>query len=178
MKKIILAMSAAAALLMGTIGYTFAQSATSPAAPTPAKQQRLAVLSDAAAKLGLTTDQLQQALAQARKDLGVKHDHPQLAKLVRAELPIAAKAIGLPDVKALRGELAGATLTAVAQKHNVQPATVAAAVKSDVDAKIQAMADAGTVKADRVTALKQRAEAKVDALMTRQFPVRKAASGG
>jgi len=167
-KRGALAVGGAALLLSASIGLTQAQ-----AAPTPAQQQRQAVVDLAATKLGLTADELTTALKQARKDLGLKQAaKPQIGKLVHQELAIAAKAIGLPDVKALRKELAGSTLTAVAQKHNVQPSTVAAALKADVDAKIQAMVTAGTIKADRAATLKQKAETKVDALMTHEFKAR------
>lgn len=137
-------------------------------------QHRQAILADAAAKLGLTADQLQQALAQARKDLG-GGVHP-LANVRHEELQVAAKAIGLPDVKSLRSELAGSTLNDVAQKHGVQPSTVATAITNDLDAKIQSLANAGTIKADRVNALDQKIRTKVAALMTHQFPAAKAHS--
>ena len=86
---------------------------------------------------------------------------------------MAATALGIADVKTLRQELAGTTLTAVAQKHSVPAATVAAALKADVDARIQALVTAGTIKADRAAALKLKADAKVDTFMTRQFKAAK-----
>jgi hypothetical protein len=162
-----LVIGGAAFLLSATIGLTHAQ-----AAPNP-KQQHQAVVDLAATKLGLTADELTSALKQARKDLGLNQAAKlQIGKLVHQELAVATKTIGLPDAKALRKELAGSTLTAVAQKHNVQPSVVAAALKADVDAKIQAMVTAGTIKADRAATLKQKAEAKVDALMTHEFKAR------
>ena len=167
LKRGALAVGGAALLLSATIGLTQAQAAT-----TPAQQQRQAVVDLAASKLGLTADELSSALKQARKDLGHNQAKPQIGKLVKQELTLAAKTIGLADVKALRVELAGSTLTAVAQKHNVQPSTVAAALKTDVDAKIQALVTAGSIKADRAAKLEQKAETKVDALMTHQFKAR------
>jgi hypothetical protein len=95
--------------------------------------------------------------------------HPPIAKLARHELSVAATTLGYPNVKALRRDLAGTTLTALAQEHNVAPATVDAAIKADVDAKIQALVAAGTIKPNRAATLKVKAEAKVDKLMTRQF---------
>jgi hypothetical protein len=89
--------------------------------------------------------------------------------LGRDELAVAAKTIGLADVKALRGELRGTTLTAVAQKHNVAPGAVEAAMKADVDAKIQALVTNGKVKAERAAKLKTKAEGKIDTLMTHEF---------
>jgi hypothetical protein len=160
MRKLALALGGAAVLLGASIGLSFAQSA-----PT-AKQQHQAIIDDAAAKLGINGTDLAEALKQAHKELGVKL---QLGKLVRSELDVAAKTIGLADVKALRKELAGSTLTAVAQKHNVAPTTVANAIKADVDAKIDAQVSAGKIKPDKAATLKTKAHAKVDALMTREF---------
>jgi hypothetical protein len=82
---------------------------------------------------------------------------------------VAAKAIGLADAKALRKELAGSTLTAVAQKHNVAASVVATALKADVNARIDAQVTAGKLKAERAATLKTKAAARVDALMTREF---------
>jgi hypothetical protein len=164
LKRGALAVAGAAVLVSATVGLTQAQ-----AAPTADHQHKLAVIDLAAAKLGLTGDELNGALKQARKDLGQNQTKPHLGKLVHQELTVAAKAIGLPDARALRKELAGSTLTAVAQKHNVPPSTVASALKADVDAKIQALVTAGSLKADRGATLQQKAEAKVDALMTHQF---------
>lgn len=165
---LVIAGSAAAVLLAATLGLTYAQSA-----PTK-EQQKQAIISDAAAKLGVNADALAQALKEARKDLGHKHA-VQVGKLVRDELTVAAKALGLADAKALRAELRGSTLTAVAQKHNVAPATVASAIKADIDAKIDAQVTAGKLKADRAAALKTKAHAKVDALMTHEFKAKGAA---
>jgi hypothetical protein len=169
MNRILAAAGGAAVLLVAALGVSYAQSA-----PTPKQQQHQAVISDAAAKLGLSADQLQQALTQARKDIGVNQGRARPLAQIRAdELAIAAKTIGDADAKALRKELAGTTLTAVAQKHNVQPSTVSDAIKADLNAKIQAAVTAGTIKADRATKVQQKAADKVDALMTRQFPAPK-----
>src|SRR5438067_1268739 len=116
MRKLLLAFGGAVVLLGGAIGLSYAQSA-----PTTAEQQHQAVIDDAAAKLGINGTDLAAALKQARKELGFK---VQIGKLARDELAVAARTIGVTDVKALRQELRGSTLTAVAQKHNVPPATV------------------------------------------------------
>lgn len=162
------ALGGAALLLSTTLGFTHAQT-TSPSAGASPKQHREAIVDLAASKLGLTGDELSAALKGARKDLGLNQAHAQVGKLVRKELSVAATALGLADVKALHRELAGSTLTAVAQKHNVQPSVVASAIKADVDAQIQALVTAGKLKSDRAATVKLKAEAKVDALMTRQF---------
>jgi hypothetical protein len=166
LKRSALALGGAFVLLGATIGLTQAQTAA-PASVT--KQQHEAVINLAATKLGLTGDQLTQALASARKDLGLNQGRPQAAKLARTELTIAATTLGYPDLKSMRKDLAGTTLTALANKRNVAPANVANAMKADLDAKIQAMVTAGKLKADRAATAKQKAEARIDALMTREF---------
>jgi len=164
-RKILIAGAGAAALLVATIGFTYAQTA-----PSKAEQHR-AVIDVAASKLGVSGDQLEQALKEARKDLGPKPG-AKIAKVTRDELNVAAKALGLADAKALRTELAGTTLTAVAQMHNVPVATVANAIKADIDAKIDALVTAGKLKADKAAAMKTKAHTKVDALMTHEFKAR------
>jgi hypothetical protein len=151
-----------AMLIVATVGIAAAQSA-------PKAQERQAVINLAATKLGLTGEQLSDALKQARKDLGANQDRPRAKDLAKDELAVAAKALGLPDAKSLRQELRGSSLTAVAQKHNVPVTTVAGAIKTDVDAKIQALVSAGTLKADRAATLTQKANARVDRLMTKEF---------
>ena len=160
MRKLALALGGAAVLLGASIGFSYAQSA-----PT-AEQQRQAIIDDAAAKLGINGTDLAAALKQARKELGAR---VQLGKLVKDELTVAAKTIGLTDAKALRKELRGSTLTAVAQSHNVAPATVSNAIKADLDSKIDELVNSGKLKADRAATLKTKAHARVDALMTREF---------
>jgi hypothetical protein len=146
-------------------------SAAQPAAPTH-KQQHEAVIDLAATKLGLTGDQLSEALKQAHKDLGQNQGRAQLGKLVKAELTVAATTLGYPDAKAMRKDLAGTTLTDLAQKRNIPPATVASAIKADVDARIQALVTAGKIKPNQAAAAKVKAAAKVDALMMHQFKTR------
>jgi hypothetical protein len=156
-KRGALVVGSAAVLFGATVGLGYAQTA-------PTQSQKQAVIDDAAAKLGLTGDQLREALKQARKDVGV-HVGFSLGKLVHDELAVAAKTIGLADVKALRAELRGSTLTAVAQKHNVAPATVSAAIKADLNAKLTA----ANLSAEKTAKLKTKIDTKVDALMTKDF---------
>jgi hypothetical protein len=176
MKRLLLAAGGAAVLMGGALGVSYAQSSATPTpiptiAPNTAQQRRQAILSDAASKLGISADQLQQALVQARKDVG--GGARPLAALRKDELDVAAKAIGLPDAKTLRTQLAGTTLTAVAQSHNVQPSTVSAAIMADIGSKLQADVAAGQLNASQVPALTQRAQNRVNALMTHQFPASK-----
>ncbi|HEY1292275.1 MAG TPA: hypothetical protein VGJ60_04210 [Chloroflexota bacterium] len=165
-------MATAVVLALG-VGVSYAQSTATPtptAAQTAARQRRQAIIQDAASQLGLSADQLEQALVQARKDVGGPRP---LANLRKNELQVAARTIGLPDARALRTELAGTTLTTVAQNHNVQPQAVSAAIMADITSRLQADVAAGPIKANQVAPLTQRAQNRVTALMTHQFPVRK-----
>jgi hypothetical protein len=63
-------------------------------------------------------------------------------------------------------------LTGVAQSHNVQPSTVSAAIMADVTSKLQAEVASGQLNANQVQTLTQRAQNRVTALMTHQFPAR------
>jgi uncharacterized protein YoaH (UPF0181 family)/lambda repressor-like predicted transcriptional regulator len=167
-KKILIALSAGAVFVAASIGASYAQTAPTPTPGSQHKQQKRAVIDDAVAKLGISGDALAQALKDARKELGAKPGQA-IVKVVRDELDVAAKALGLADARALRAELRGSSLTAVAQKHNVAPSTVANAIKADLNAKIDALVSSGKLKAERATTLKQKASERVDKLMTREF---------
>jgi hypothetical protein len=169
-KRGALAIGGATLLLSASIGFSQAQSATpSTANDSERRQHHAAVIELAAAKLGLSSDEVSTALKEARKDPGRGQGHPQVGKLIHQELSVAATALGIADVKALRKELAGTTLAAVAQAHHVPASTVAAAIKADVDARLQALVTAGKLKAERAATLQVKADAKVDAFMTHEF---------
>jgi polyhydroxyalkanoate synthesis regulator phasin len=159
--RFLLTMSGVVLLFGATLGLTYAQGVT----------PKQSIIEDAAARLGVSSTDLAQALKDARKELGDKRG-VQIRQVVKSELDVAAKAVGLADAKALRAELRGSTLTAVAQKHNVAPATVATAIKNDINTRIDALVSSGKLKADRAATLKQRAAERVDALMTREFKAR------
>jgi hypothetical protein len=161
----------AAVLLGGALGVAHAQTTPAPVQDS-AKQHRQAILADAATQLGISADQLQQALAQARED--VRGRARPLADVRRDELQVAAQTLGLAGLRALRAELAGSTLNAVAQKHNVASTAVSGAIMADISARLQAAVAAGRLKSERVPELTQRAQTRVNALMTHQFPARKA----
>ena len=174
LKRTALALGGAALLLCSTVGLSQAQSAI---AAKPTRQQQQAVINLAATKLGLSGDQLSEALKASRKDLGLRQGHAQVGKLVRAELSVAATTLNYPSLQAMRKDLEGTTLTALATSRIGSPTPVANALKADVDARIQAMVTAGTLKAARATTLTHKAEVKVDALMTRQFKAARKARG-
>jgi hypothetical protein len=165
LKRGAVVLGGAALLIAATFGITAAQTATSTPQTGPSAQ-RQAVLNLAATKLGISADQLTQALQSARKDLGLNQNRPRAGQLVRAELNVAAKTIGYADAKAMRKDLSGTTLTALAQSHNVAPSTVSAAIKADVDARIDKLTN---LKPDQIAKLKAAVDSKIDTFMTHQF---------
>ena len=160
-----LAASAAAVVIGGaSIGVAAAQTTTTngmPPAAQPGRGPGLEVqsstfISALASRLGITTDQLQQAIDGARSDVGSADGGPVSRpggpngdgggpRLAGGfPLDVAAQAIGI-STDQLRQELAGSTLTQVATAHGKNPADVA-------------------------TALKNAASQSIDQLMTQQLP--------
>ncbi len=104
-----------------------------------------------ASNLGVTTDQLHQAVQAARAQVGAESGgsghpgafgHHRWARAARmgmqarqAGLDAAAQALGItPDQ--LRQELPGKSLTDVAHAHNVDPSVVANALKAVADQRV------------------------------------------
>jgi hypothetical protein len=181
----------AAALVLG--GAAFGAVAAQQATPTPttgasatpstgssaqvAPQDRLQAFMDAvAAKLGVTPQRLQQAIAEVRQEQGLPeggrgpfggHGHGH-GHGVRMGMEAAATAIGITPEQ-LRTELVGKSLTQVAQAHNVDPDKVADALKAEAEEHLaQAVTDGRLTQAQ---ADEKRAEldTKIDALMDRVF---------
>jgi hypothetical protein len=165
LKRAAVVVGGAAVLAGATFGISAAQ--TAPTTPqTTRAADRQAVISLAASKLGISADQLSQALHDARKDLGLNQSRPRAAMLIRDELNVAAKTIGYADAKAMRKDLSGTTLTALAQSHNVAPATVSAAIQNDVNARIAKLTN---LNATQIANLTARVDSRITAFMTHQF---------
>jgi hypothetical protein len=146
-----------------------------PGQPQADRQQReQAFIAAVAAKLGIPAEQLQQAMDQTRTELGMPERGPGGPRggpgrgegRMGGGLDAAAQALGV-TVDQLRQELAGGqTLTQVAQAHNVDPSTVANALKQAANAHIDQEAAAGRIPADQVDTAKQRAAQRIDQMMT------------
>jgi hypothetical protein len=200
------AMAAAAALtLVGTsLGVAAAQQAPTGPVPTAPggsrhgasgqpqanrQQEQQQFIAALAARLGISPDQLQQAMDQTRADLGVTGRGPggpgaggDRRMGMGGGLDSAAQALGV-TVDQLRQELAGGqTLTQVAQAHNVDPTTVANALKQAANAHIDQEAAAGRIPADQVDTARQRAAERIDQMMSQAGPQNgpggRAAQGG
>ncbi len=183
--------AAGVALLLGgaAVGVVGAQQTPTP--PTgqqtsPAQTRYQQFLDAVAAKLGITSDKLKQAIDQTRQEQGLQGRRigphgwgwgfpgarGHLRGVLGHELTVAAKAIGI-DASQLRQELPGKSLADVARAHNVDPATVATALKTDADSRIDSLVTNGRLQADRAAELKQRAEQRIDQLMNRTLPAGK-----
>ena len=192
-KRTALAGVAGLALVGASLGVAGAQQAPTasptPTAPatrpatgqTPADHQARhdQFLAAVAAKLNVTPDRLRQAMEQTRTELGIP-DRPSGGPGrggFRAGLDAAATALGI-SVDQLRQELPGKSLADVARARNVNPTTVANALKADANARIDQAAAAGRIPSDQVAAAKQRAAAEIDQRLTQQVPVGGAPTGG
>lgn len=181
-----LAAGGAAVLLGGAaFGVVSAQQATPTPGPTaPANSGQQQFLTTLASKLGIPVDKLQQAISDTRQQVGANGPGPlggpggprggRPGQLVRGavlghELQIAAQAIGITPAQ-LRQELPGKTLTQVAQAHNVDPGTVANALKSDAENRINQAVSNGRLTADQGNQAKQRVDNRIDQAMNQTVP--------
>jgi len=143
------------------------------AAGTNAQDPREQYLAAVAKKLNVTTDQLKQAMDQARQELGLPdrpggpggpgHGGPGLG------FDAAAKAIGI-STDQLRQELPGRSLTDVAKAHNVDPSVVAEALKAAAAAHLDQDVGEGRITADQAAQMKQGLSDRINQMMTRQVP--------
>jgi hypothetical protein len=134
-----------------------------------ARDGRDRFLAALAQKLGVSTDRLKQAFAEARQELGLPNrpKGPHGARFGGLEAAARAMNIGVDQ---LRQDLQGKSLTEVARAQNVDPATVASALKADASARIDQVARDGKFLPHQAAQMKQRANERIDQLMTRQFP--------
>ncbi len=180
-----------AAVIIGgaAIGVAAAQQAPASNNGTPTTQQNRfdQFINALAAKLNITPDTLKQDIQQVRQEQGLngpRGDHgfgafgrfgerPGMHMALGQELQVVAKTLNI-SVDQLRQELQGHSLADVATAHNVQPSVVADALKADVNSRIDQAVTNGKLAADRASTLKQRADARIDQLMTQTIPPRPA----
>lgn len=86
-----------------------------------------------------------------------KHDHRHLKhRLLRAGAKVAATTIGISTRDLVSEVRSGSSVAQVAQAHDVDPQTVIDAVVQAGDAKIDQLAQAGKISAERAAKLKER----------------------
>lgn len=152
--------------------------ATPPAQATPRPGYQ-AFLEALARRLGITTERLQQAITEARNDVGLPQRGPGFGfgKHGRGfffggvDFSVAAQAIGI-SVDQLRQELPGKSLAQVAQAHGKNPADVATALKNAINQRIDQAVAAGKITADQASQAKQQAAQRIDQLMNQVVPQR------
>jgi ribosomal protein S20 len=168
-----IALAGVAALVVGgaALGVASAQQAPN-SGPNQARQQQ--VMTIAAQELSIPVDKLETALKDARKQVH-QQDAKQLAIFKDLRKQVADTLHLTP--KQLRQELAGKTLTDVAKAHSVDPASVAGALKTAATARIDQLVKDGTLTQDQATKIKGNLDARIQKLMTRQFPAAGANTG-
>lgn len=158
-------------------------------APGDRHERRGQLLERVAAKLGISVEQLRQAFAEARSELGL-HDRPGLRGRWREgehrgdrpgprpmgrpgvmgrQLEIAASAIGIsPDQ--LRAELRGSSLEAVARAHGVAPETVANALLAGPRQHLQDAVARGAVSQEKADRVLDRLSHAIERFLSLQVP--------
>jgi hypothetical protein len=172
--------AAAAALVLGGAALGIAGAQQTPT-PTPGgqsgphSQRHEQFLSTLAAKLGVSTDRLKQAFTETRSDLGLPDRRAGAiggrpgGPMFGPAFGVAANAMNL-SVDQLRQELPSHSLTQVAQTHNVDPKVVADTLKAEAIARVDRGVSAGWLTTERADQIKQGIGARIDQLMTHQFP--------
>jgi hypothetical protein len=176
LKRALAALGIAGVLGAGGVGVAAAQTPTpvrpagTPVAPAQRQEQFLTSL---ASKLGVTVDALKQALTETRQSLGMGDrggfGGPGGPRRGGISLEAAARALNISQDQ-LRQELSGKTLSDVARAHNVDPATVANALKAAAATQIDGAVTAGRLTADQAAQAKQQANTRIDQQMTQQLP--------
>jgi hypothetical protein len=179
-RRAMLVSGAAVILAVAAISVASAQQppAPSPAAPGQAAQpgqRQQAFLEALSRRLGIPTDRLQQAIIEARTEVGMRpgfgfgrgEGGHRFGRGVNAS--VVAQAIGI-TVQQLRQELPGKSLAQVAEAHGRNPADVATALKNTVNQRIDQRAATGRLTAERATQLKERRAQRIDQLMNQVVP--------
>ena len=170
------AVSAAAVLGLAAFGLAGAQQV--PAHHGGPASDQHAFWDALAARLGISPERLQQAIPEASEDVHTsapahspggahalqRHDAPMEDSLLSA----AAHSLGI-SLAQLQHELAGSTLTGVAQAHGREPSDVASALKTDANEQLDHQLGAGVLTADQVRQRKQLVDQHIDQLMVRTF---------
>ncbi len=141
------------------------------------QQQEQAFLAALAKRLGISTDQLQQAMTAARTDLGLPPDRgigpggPSGGRRggLGPNLDTAAQFLGI-STDQLRQELSGSTLAAVAQAHGKSAADLATALKNAANQRIDQEVSSGRLSADQANQRKQDASQRIDQMLNQQVP--------
>jgi hypothetical protein len=176
-----IAIAAGAVLVLGGSAVGIAVAQTQPT-PTPtAQQQGYQKFIDALAKrLGVSSQQLQSDISQARQDAGLPANGgfgrgpgapggPRPGFRPFLDLQVAATAIGItPDQ--LKSELQGKSLAQVASAHGKSGADVATALKNATNARIDQAVANNRLPADQAATQKTNVDNRIDQLVNQVMP--------
>ena len=164
--------AACAVLVLGglAVGAAAAQATPTPTPSGQAPSGYQAFVDALARRLGVTSANLQQAISQARADVGLPANGQGFGPGGRGrggfgpDLTTAAQAIGI-SADQLRQELPGKSLAQVAQAHGKNPTDVANALKNAANQRIDQDVTAGRLPSDQAAQRKQQASQRIDQLM-------------
>ena len=164
-------LGAAGALIIGAaaIGTAIAQQTPTPATIQPAGPQREGprrLLELVASKVGVTPERLQQAIVEARQELGMpgmpggpgRGHHrgmpDRFRGVMQQGMDIVANELHI-SVDQLRTELPGSSLAAVSRNHGVDPQQVAMALTNAANQRIDTAQGAGRITADQASRIRR-----------------------
>jgi hypothetical protein len=174
------AIAAGAVLVLGGSAVGIAAAQTAPA-PTPTAQQQgyQKFVGALAQRLGISTQQLQSDISQARQDAGLPPNGgfgggrgpggPGAGARGFVNLQAAAQAIGITPQQ-LRSELPGKSLAQVATNHGKQASDVVNALTTAADQRIDQAVSSGRLTADQGNTQKTNAANRINTLVNQVMP--------
>jgi hypothetical protein len=173
-RRFLLAGGAVMVMVGSAVGIAAAQSTPTPTGQTQPGAQ--AFVDALAKRLNISTATLQQAISQARTDVGLPAGNtlPGFGRGGHGpgfgpDLTAAAQSIGI-SVDQLRQELPGKSLAQVAQAHGKNPTDVATAMKNAANQRIDQEVTSGKLTADQATQQKQQIAQRIDQQINQAVP--------
>ena len=181
MKRTIVATCAALALGVAALGVVGAQQRQDDENPGRAQheqreQRHQQYLEAVAKRLNVDADRLKRAMAEARQEVGWakrggRDGGHRGGQMMRGGLQAAAGALQM-SVEDLWRELPGHSLVDLAKARNIDPDTVASAIRKAANERIDKATEGGRLSAEQARAMTQRLDQRIDRLMTRSWPAR------
>jgi hypothetical protein len=171
------AIAAGAVLVLGGSAVGIAAAQTAPSATPGSQSSGYQKFIDALAqKLGVSSQTLQQDIAQVRQEQGLPANggFPLRARGPRGgfggfNVQVVAQTLGITPQQ-LRTELAGKSLAQVAQAHGKTGADVATALKNDAHQRIDQEVSSGRLTADQGNQRKTAIDQRIDQLVNQVLP--------
>jgi plasmid maintenance system antidote protein VapI len=157
-----------------------AAQAGKPLDPGQLQQQQDKFIGTLASKLGVSTDKLKQALSDTQQEVGpvpLVLGKPATAVTLSDPLKAAASALNISEDQ-LKQEHVGKSLTDVAKAHNVDPQTVANALKAQRTADLDQAVKDGKLTADMASRMRTNLDAEIQFMMSIVPPAKMVGPGG